>query len=91
MSTDVPEDRAVIDRIVDGHAVLHVGADAVEETIPAERLPADAKEGDWLHLTRRDSGFVVGPVDEEMTRRRRRDLSARMDALRRQRRGGRFS
>lgn len=86
----MPEEieRAVVDRIVDGRAVLLVGEDEAEHVVAAADLPDGAGEGAWLLLDAASLG-VVG-VDDEGEQAKRADLSARMDRLRRRRSGGRF-
>ena len=84
-------EHAVVDRIVDGQAVLLVGADEDERQLPIEALPEDAGEGDWLYVTRSAAGElrIVG-VDHSGTAARREELSGRLDRLRRTRTRGRF-
>jgi hypothetical protein len=78
---------AVIDRIVDGQAVLLVGEEETELTVPAADLPADVGEGDWVVVDPGPPPAVRGrapaPVDEA-------ELDDRMARLRQDRRGGRF-
>ena len=76
--------RAVVDRIVDGAiAVLLVGDDEVELTVPVERLPQGAGEGSVLTLAL--------ALDAEAGAERLSELGARLDRLRRDRsRPGRF-
>jgi len=85
------EDRAVIDRIVDGHtAVLLVGGDEIELLLPVDALPEDATDGTWVVLdTSTDPPTVTG-IDQQLTQRRFDELSARLETIRRKRRGGRF-
>lgn len=81
-------ERAVVDRIVEGHAVLLVGEAETEHTVAAADLPDGAGEGAWLLL---DAGsFEVVGVDVEGEQAKRAELSARMEGLRRRRSGGRF-
>ncbi|MEY3072745.1 MAG: hypothetical protein RLZZ353_941 [Actinomycetota bacterium] len=80
--TAVPDDAAVLDRIEDGVAVLLVGPAEAEVTVPAAVLPTGAREGDWFRL-----GLTPDPA---LTEARRADLAARLDEVRRTRRGGRF-
>lgn len=77
----IPSDAAVLDRIEDGVAVLLVGPGEVEVQLPAALLPAGARDGDWFRLL---------VPDAELTARRRDELGARLEAIRRDRRGGRF-
>jgi len=79
----IPVDAAVIDRIEDGAlAVLLVGPDEIELVISIELLPEGAKEGDWMRIA-----FTADPG---LTDERRSDLSARLERIRQDRRGGRF-
>jgi hypothetical protein len=88
----IPHDRAVVDRIVDNrHATLLRGPDEVELIVAAASLPADATEGTWLVLNRVDTEWRVIDTDHQMTSERRRDLEGRLDQIRANRRGDRFS
>jgi hypothetical protein len=88
----VPADRAVIDRIVDGTTVvLLVGADEWEAHVDPSVLPAGATDGTWLVVDPATSPVDVLGVDEELTRRRADDISARMQRIREGRQGGRFA
>lgn len=82
-------ERAIVDRIVDGQAVLLVGDQEAEHHVDASGLPDGAREGSWL-LVRVPEWTIVG-VDEAGAGEKRRELSARMEELRRRRAGGRFS
>ena len=86
-----PADRAVVDRVVEGTAVLLVGPDETERLVPADRLPAGAGEGTWLAVAPDADPVVVIAVDAEMTAARREGLEDRLERLRRERRGGRFA
>lgn len=81
------EERAVVDRIVDGtHAVLLVGDEETEQVVPAERLPATAREGTWLHVTRDDTGRIVEmEVDEAATEEAQERIASKIEQLRRRR------
>ena len=80
----VPDDAAVVDRIVDGrHAVLLVGAGEVELVVDVARLPEGTVEGDWLRV---DLTADVAFTDE-----RRSALEARMERIRRTQGGDRFN
>jgi hypothetical protein len=89
--TDVGDDRAVVDRIVDDRtAVLLVGPTGREHHVSAEQLPEGATDGTWVVLDPSTDPVTVLRIDDELTRARFRDLSARLETIRRQRRGGRF-
>ena len=91
MSTDpVPSDRAAIDRIDHGQAVLLIGPQENEAHVPVELLPADAQPGDWLVVHAGPQGIEIAGIDAALTQRRRANVSQRMASLRQQRRGGRF-
>jgi hypothetical protein len=79
---EVPESSVVIDRFVEGSAVLHVGPAAFEIIVPRAMLPSGVKEGDWLTLRfERDDARTVA---------RREALMRRVERIRRERSGGRF-
>lgn len=85
------EDRAVIDRIVDGHtAVLLVGGEETELLLPVDALPQGAADGTWVVLDMSTDPPTVVGIDEQLTQRRFDELSARLETIRRERRGGRF-
>jgi hypothetical protein len=87
----IAADRAVIDRIVDGvAAVLLVGPAEAEVHLPADQLPDEAMEGDWVIVDHDTDPPSVTGVDFELTAARRDDLEQRMDRIRRERSGGRF-
>jgi hypothetical protein len=87
----VPEDRAVVDRVVDGRtAVLLVGPGETEAHVDVATLPPDVGDGTWVVVDLAASPIEVLGVDRELTRRRSDDISARLERIRRQRRGGRF-
>jgi hypothetical protein len=87
----VPADRAVVDRIVDGStAVLLVGPDEREAHVEAGVLPEGASDGTWLVIDPTTAPVDVLGIDQELTRRRGDDISARMRRLRERRQGGRF-
>jgi hypothetical protein len=87
----VPEDRAVVDRVVDGRtAVLLVGPDETEAHVDVTSLPAGVSDGTWVVVDRAASPIEVLGIDRELTQRRADDISARLERLRRRRGGGRF-
>jgi hypothetical protein len=88
---DIPSDRAVVDRIVDGAtAVLLVGPDELELHLPADALPEGATDGTWVILDREMSRPAVLGIDEELTASRAEQLQHRLGRIRQDRAGGRF-
>ena len=76
-------EKAVVDRIVDGHhAVLHVGAREAERVIPADQLPDGAKEGDWLQVRFEEEQLKEATIDREETENRRDRIAQKMRRLR---------
>ena len=92
MLPDIPHDRAIIDRIADGVAVLQVGPEATTIDIPAEQLPANARDGDAVHITHDDQtgDYTIGPIDDQLTEQRRSSIDERLARLRKNRRRGSF-
>lgn len=88
--TRIEPDRAVIDRVVGDTAVLLVGPDGDELLLPAEALPPDVADGTWVVLDLATDPPTVLDVDQALTDARATELSQRLGALRKQRRGGRF-
>jgi hypothetical protein len=88
----VPEaqQRAVVDRVVDGLAVLLVEPDGHEQHVPLAQLPAGVGEGTVVLVEHRDGGLHVVAADEEETARRQADARQRLAALRARRGRGRF-
>jgi hypothetical protein len=87
-TTEIPLDRAVVDRIVDGRlALLLVGPTEEALHVPVEVLPEGTGPGTWLQL---DLGALIVGVDEELTEQRAADVRSRMQRIREQQRGGRF-
>jgi beta-lactamase superfamily II metal-dependent hydrolase len=77
---DIPPDRAVVDRIVDGTtAVLLVGPTEDELLVPADSLPEEAAEGSWVVVDLDADPPTVSGIDHELTEARSRDLEARME------------
>lgn len=83
--------RAVVDRIVEGVAVLLVDPDEQEHHLSAEQLPAGVGEGAWLLVTGEAPDLRVVGHDPAGEAERRAQHEERLARLRRTRRGGRFS
>ena len=89
--TDPPDvNRAVVDRVVDGVAVLLVEPDEHEHHLPADSLPEGAGEGAWLLVTGSGPDLHVVGRDVEGEEARRADAETRIARLRRTRGAGRF-
>ena len=87
----IPDNRAVIGRIVDAAtAVLLVGPDETELLLPADELPAAAREGVWVILDLDSDPVAVLAVDTDLTEQRARRIAEQMERIRRQQSGGRF-
>lgn len=77
------EEKAVVERIVDGrHAVLHVGEREEEMIVPVERLPEGVNEGLWLRVRREEGELVLAEIDETETDERRVRIREKMRLLR---------
>jgi hypothetical protein len=81
---------AVVDRIVDDVAVLLVGEDETEVSVPLTTLPSDIHEGSWLLVRRSDGEVTVVGIDPASEERQRERVTRRMERLHRDRGGGRF-
>ncbi len=81
------EQQAVLDRIEGSVAVLLVGEKQTPLNLPASRLPAGTREGDWLRLTLSSGQVVAIQPDPEETNRRRQRVQARLDLLRKRQQG----
>jgi hypothetical protein len=84
-------EKAVIDRIVDGHkAVLLVGVQETEYILPIQRLPAGLKEGDWLRVEMKAGEIVRLQADQDETEIVRQRIQAKMAKLRQKSNNSRF-
>lgn len=85
---EVPPCRAVVDRIVDGvGVVLQVDPAELELHVSADALPDGTTDGSWVIL---DVPRRIAALDHELTEQRTQALDELLDAIRRQRTGGRF-
>lgn len=85
---DAPQ-QAVIDRIVEGVAVLLVSIEEREVRVPADAVPEGAGEGSVVRVRPGDPPEILG-VDETETARRREEAAGRLERLRAERATGRF-
>lgn len=90
MPADPGTRRAVVDRIIGGQAVLLVEPGGEEQHIAADSLPEDTGEGAWVLVTGAGHDLTVVGTDPEGEAARRGEMAARVESLRRTRRGGRF-
>jgi hypothetical protein len=90
VSVDVPDDRAVVDRIDDGIAVLLVGPAGDQHELDADRLPDGVGDGDVVAVTIDGDDIVVGEVDRALTDARRAKAEQRLARIRKERSRGRF-
>ena len=74
-------ERAVVDRIEEGMAVLLVGEDERELAVPLSDLPTGAKPGVWLRVAIEGGRLKQVQVDSETTRQRRARIQEKMDRL----------
>ncbi len=78
----VMAERAVIDRVEEGSAVLLIGDDEKEFVVPLRELPVGSEPGVWLTVTLTDSGRLqTAQIDSETTKRRRALMQERLDQL----------
>lgn len=81
---------AVVDRVVEGEAVLLVGDDETEVHVPADGLPDGTGEGAWLAITVEGGAVLSMTLDSDRTDAAGDRIAQKLDRLRRDRRGGRF-
>jgi len=81
---------AVVDRLEGELAVLLLGADEVEVTVPVGALPDGAGEGAWLLVAASSAGVEVVGADPDGEARQRERMQRRLARLRAERGGGRF-
>jgi hypothetical protein len=82
VSREPAPQRAVVDRIVDGQAVLLVGDDEVEHHLPADELPEEAGEGAVLSVTVTGTTVQVVGHDQDEEEQQRQAMRGRLDRLR---------
>jgi hypothetical protein len=89
--TPVADDRAVIDRIVDGTtAVLLIGPEETEKHVAVDDLPEGTAEGDWLVLDVDQDPFEIVGLDTDLTDARRAAIDEKLDRIRQRQTGNRF-
>ena len=74
-------ERAVIDRVEEGQAVLLVGNDERQLIVPLSALPQGAAPGQWLRVEIEGSRLRSATLDPEQTARRQSWLRQRLDRL----------
>lgn len=74
-------EKAVIDRIDEGIAVLLVGQSEEELHVPLNRLPPGVQAGDWLEVTIVNGQVKQAERDIEETCQRRGRIRANLDKL----------
>ncbi len=74
-------ERACLDRIDEGLAVLMVGAEERELVVPLVALPSGVAAGDWLQVELDGERLVRATVDRAETARRRRRIEGKLDRL----------
>jgi hypothetical protein len=67
----IGNDRALVERIEDGDAVLAVGPSRTPVHIPVDELPAGTDAGTWVVLDLQVAPPLVLSIDQELTRSRR--------------------
>ncbi|MEK7874171.1 MAG: DUF3006 domain-containing protein, partial [Chloroflexota bacterium] len=71
-------ERAVIDRIDEGQAVLLVGDEERQVVVPLAKLPTGVAPGDWLKVTLDRGELVEAVPDARETARRRARIQVKM-------------
>ena len=74
-------EKAVIDRVEDGTAVLLVGDEERELLVPVTLLPSGARPGSWLRVKLDGERVVRIELDEAATESRRTRIQGKMDRL----------
>ncbi len=73
--------RAVIDRVEGALAVLLVGEDEREMTLPLRSLPPGSVPGVWLRVAMEGDRVTFAEIDTETTRQRRAKMQEKLDRL----------
>ena len=77
-------EKAVVDRIEEGLAVLLVGEKEREVPTPLISLPPGVQAGDWLQVELQEGKVLRARLDTKETERRRQRIKAKLkDLLRR--------
>lgn len=77
-------EKAAVDRIEEGLAVLLVGEQEQEVVVPLVGLPAGVQAGDWLQVELQEGIVLRARQDPQETERRRQRMKAKLrDLLRR--------
>ena len=78
-------EKAVIDRIEGGQAILLIGEGEAERRVDAPRkcLPRGAREGAWLQVEMDGDRLVSAAIDEEETARAKQRILEKLERLRR--------
>lgn len=74
---------AVVDRVVDGTAVVLVGDDETEVALDVDRLPEGAGEGAWLSVRVDGDRLDIIGADPDATARAQARAEAQRERLRR--------
>ena len=77
MSTE----KAAIDCIDEGVAVLLVGPEERELSVPVGQLPQGVQAGDWLKVTIVNGQLKQAELNREETKKRRERIKAKLDTL----------
>jgi hypothetical protein len=80
------KERAAIDRVEEGMAVLLVGEEEREVLAPMEEMPEGSRPGMWLRVTVEGERVRDAEIDLETTRARERRIREKLDRLLRRRR-----
>jgi len=73
---------AVVDRFVDGFAVLLVGPAEVERVVPRAALPREARAGTWLKTAWDGEKLLAAEVDHIATQQARARIAEKLARLR---------
>ena len=74
-------EKAAIDRIDEGIAVLLLGPDERQLIVPLNQLPSGVQAGDWLRVTIVNGQLKQVELDREETKLRRERIKAKLDKL----------
>ncbi len=75
-------EKAAVDRIIVGKAVLLVGDDQREVVVPLEDLPDGTEEGTWLLVQIENSEIIDAQLDDQQTSKMKDQIRIKMELLR---------
>ncbi len=74
-------EKAAVDRIDEGVAVLLISPEERELSVPVDQLPPGVQAGDWLKVTIVNGQLKQAEPDRDETKRRQERIRNKLDRL----------